>query len=123
MALINDLGIVIVAGGSSSRFGNEDKLLIEIEGVPVIAHSIKAFLGLIPSKNIVIVTSKGRETELQEIIQKHLDLQVKTVTGGNNRSDSSLNGLLAIKDLTYAAVHDAARPFIIEETIKNCLMS
>ncbi|MCH2204921.1 MAG: 2-C-methyl-D-erythritol 4-phosphate cytidylyltransferase [Lentisphaerales bacterium] len=120
MPHIEDLGIVIVAGGSSSRFGKEDKLLIDIDGMPILAHSVKAFTSLVPPENITVVTSAGREEELQQVIEKHLNLTVRTVTGGVNRSDSSLNGIKSLASLRYAAVHDAARPFIDPKTIKAC---
>ena len=118
---LTDLGVVIVAGGNSSRFGEQDKLLIELNSKPIFVQSVSAFLHKVPSENIVLVTSKGRETELQEMLQKHLSVTIKTVTGGANRSDSSLNGLKALPGhLTFCAVHDAARPFIEPETIQAC---
>ncbi|MCM8534458.1 MAG: 2-C-methyl-D-erythritol 4-phosphate cytidylyltransferase [Lentisphaeraceae bacterium] len=121
---ITDLGVVIVAGGNSSRFGEQDKLLIEIDSTPIFVHSVNAFLQDIPNENIVLVTSKGRELELQGIIQDKLGVQIKTVTGGANRSDSSLNGLNALPtSMTYCAVHDAARPFIEPQTIHDCYNS
>lgn len=120
MPQIEDLGIVIVAGGSSSRFGKEDKLLIDIDGMPILAHSVKAFTNLVPCESITVVTSAGREEELQKVIQDHLGVLIRVVTGGANRSDSSLNGLKSLASLPYAAVHDAARPFIEPKTIKAC---
>lgn len=123
MSTINDLGIVIVAGGNSSRFGKEDKLLINIVNMPMIARSVKAFIDLVPIENIVVVTSAGRELELQAIIESHLGVKIKTATGGTNRSDSSLNGIKALSHLKYVAVHDAARPFILPDTVKACYNS
>ena len=120
MSKIENLGVIIVAGGNSSRFGKEDKLLINIGNMPMIARSTKAFTDIVPTENIVVVTSAGRELELQAIIESHLGFKVKTVTGGTNRSDSSLNGLKALSHLEYAAVHDAARPFILPDTVKAC---
>ncbi|MCM8531763.1 MAG: 2-C-methyl-D-erythritol 4-phosphate cytidylyltransferase [Lentisphaeraceae bacterium] len=121
---INDLGVVIVAGGNSSRFGEQDKLLIEIDSTPIFVHSVNAFLQNIPSENIVLVTSQGRESELQDILKDKLGVTIKAVTGGANRSDSSLNGLKALPEsMTYCAVHDAARPFIEPQTIQDCYHS
>jgi 2-C-methyl-D-erythritol 4-phosphate cytidylyltransferase len=121
---INDLGVVIVAGGSSSRFGQEDKLLIQLNDRPIIVHAIQAFLTLLPREHLVIVTSLGREIEINQLIQQHLNVDIKTVTGGQSRSESSLNGLKALNDkIPYCAVHDAARPFIKPETIKACYES
>ena len=73
-----------------------------------------------PCESITVVTSAGREEELQKVIQDHLGVLIRVVTGGANRSDSSLNGLKSLASLPYAAVHDAARPFIETKTIKAC---
>ena len=121
MNKITDLGIVIVAAGSSCRFGEKDKLTLDLNGSPLFTHSIKTFSKLIPSENIVVVTSKERIEEISGLIEKHLSLKIKVIAGGAQRSDSSLNGLNALpQNLKYAAVHDAARPFISCESIKLC---
>jgi 2-C-methyl-D-erythritol 4-phosphate cytidylyltransferase len=117
---ISDLGVVMVAGGSSQRFGGDDKLLIPIHGRPVIICSVSAFLELIPPTNMVVVTSEGREEEIKQLIFEHLNVNVNVVPGGPNRNDSSLNGLKALPLLKFCAVHDAARPFIKSSTIRKC---
>ena len=121
MNKLSDIGIVIVAAGSSSRFGEQDKLTLELDGKPLFTHCIKTFSQIVPVENIVVVTSKERIDELQEIISSVLGLTVKVIPGGAQRSDSSLNGLKELPDkLEFAAVHDAARPFITVESIINC---
>ena len=41
---------VIVAAGSSRRMGGENKLLLEIDGVPVLARTLSAFLHSFPTR-------------------------------------------------------------------------
>ena len=121
MSKFKDIGIVIVAAGSSSRFGEQDKLTLELDGMPLFTHCIKTFSKLVPSENIVVVTSKERIEELKKTILSVLGLDIHVIAGGALRSDSSLNGLKALpENLQYAAVHDAARPFISTDSIRDC---
>ncbi|NQZ60519.1 MAG: 2-C-methyl-D-erythritol 4-phosphate cytidylyltransferase [Lentisphaeraceae bacterium] len=124
MNKINDLGIVVVAAGSSRRFGQEDKLLIDLNNRPLFLHCIATFLKLIPTVNMVIVTSAGREEELQNIIFEQLNEKLTVICGGKERRDSSLNGLKALSDkLRFAGVHDAARPYLTIEMLQDCYAS
>ena len=121
MKQIEDLGIVIVAAGSSSRFGEKDKLLLPLNGMPLFLNSVNTFLALIPAENIVIVTGAERITEFKDIIATTLQKKVSVIAGGAERQDSSLNGLKALpEDLKYAAVHDAARPYITNNAVLKC---
>lgn len=122
--MISDIGVVIVAAGSSSRFGQEDKLTLLLNGSPLFTHCISTFSKFIPVENMVVVSSPERVGEISGIIKNTLDIEVKVIAGGKERSDSSLNGLKALpENLRYAAVHDAARPFISTESINKCIES
>ena len=46
---------VIVAAGSSRRMGGENKLLLEIDGVPVLARTLSAFQKCAAIRDIVLV--------------------------------------------------------------------
>lgn len=124
MNKFTDIGIVIVAAGSSSRFGEQDKLTLKLNSKPLFTHCIETFSKIIPLENIVVVASEERLEELQTIIQKTLALSIKVTAGGKQRSDSSLNGLKALPGhLKFAAVHDAARPFLTVESFIKCYES
>ena len=124
MNKFSDIGIVIVAAGNSSRFGEKDKLTLELNGKPLFTHCIDTFVKLVPVENVVVVASKERTAELQQIIKDSLGVEVKVTAGGSQRSDSSLNGLKALpQHLEYAAVHDAARPFLTAESFALCYES
>lgn len=119
--MIEDLGIVVVAAGSSSRFGETDKLTLDLDGKPLFTHCLETFSRIVPIENIVVVSSEERIEELSKIILSVIGHQIKVIAGGAQRSDSSLNGLKELPNkLRYAAVHDAARPFITKESILTC---
>jgi len=121
MNKVTDIGIVVVAAGSSSRFGEQDKLTLDLNSKPLFTHCIETFSKIVPIENIIVVASEERIDELKGIIKETLDLEINVTAGGNQRSDSSLNGLKALPNkLKYAAVHDAARPFLSAKSFKIC---
>ena len=98
--------MVIVAGGSSTRFGDADKLMTEIAGKPLIGHTIDAVVGHV---DLCVVACR---VELIDIIgAMHPDVTV--TAGGATRTLSEMAGLAAIgKAADLIGVHDAARPLI-----------
>ena len=40
---MNDVAIVIVGGGASRRYGEENKLFVRLKGVPLFIHSLRNF--------------------------------------------------------------------------------
>ncbi len=88
---------VIVAGGSSTRFG-ENKLNSTVIDKTVLERSVDVFRGI--ADEIIVVG----------------DFQIegtKCVKGGKTRSESVKNGLKAVSaECKFVAVHDGARPFV-----------
>ena len=39
------ISVIIVGGGAGTRFGRQNKLFAEINGIPVFIHSIRNFIG------------------------------------------------------------------------------
>lgn len=98
---------VIVAGGTSQRYGDKNKLAEEFFGKTVLQHSVDAFTGLVDE--IIVVGDYDIEG-------------VKHVKGGQTRHQSVLKGLDAVsKDCDVVAVHDGARPFVSRTLVKKLL--
>ncbi len=120
--MISDLGVVLVAAGSSQRFGGKDKLLVDLHDKPLFTHSIATFLKIIPCENLVVVTSAEKVAEFSKIIYENFHQRIRVIAGGKERRDSALLGLLALPDeLQFAAVHDAARPYLSLNSIEKCI--
>jgi 2-C-methyl-D-erythritol 4-phosphate cytidylyltransferase len=117
------LGIVIAAGGGGSRFGAENKLFMELRGLPLFIWSVRNFLAVCPGANIVISASAEALPEFQQYLTKLLpDSGVQLVPGGMTRPESVINGLQALPEgLKWVAVHDAARPLADAELLMACL--
>lgn len=114
---------VVLAAGSSNRMGR-DKIMLQIHGVPVIVHTLRAVEAVSEIEEIVVVT---REDLIPEIagLCKVFGIQkvVKIVRGGDSRAESSHIGVREVKPgATLVAVHDAARPFASVELIRTAVL-
>ena len=113
---------IIVAAGSGSRFGSETpKQFLEINGKPVIAHTIERFEAAQSIDSIVVVLAEDRVGEFDASpFRKITDV----VAGGDSRAASVRKGLDVLSgDTDIIAVHDGARPLVsvaeIEATISK----
>jgi 2-C-methyl-D-erythritol 4-phosphate cytidylyltransferase len=118
------LWAVIVAGGSSRRMGF-DKLSADLEGRPVLAHSVSAFNDCPAVEAVVLVCSSGARAELEKIARAAAPSKLQAVVeGGAHRHLSVAEGLGCVPDdAAMIAVHDAARPLVTATMIERCLES
>lgn len=121
--IISGLGLVIAAGGASNRFGDGNKLLADLGGMPVFLWSIRELSSVIEKGLLVLSAPAGEIAMFEEAIKWHIpEFNVKVVAGGKSRTDSVLNALKALPDAAKTvAVHDAARPFIKLQTLLDCV--
>ena len=111
--------IVILAAGSGSRVGAEvNKVLLDLGGQPVIAHSVITALGVPDVAAIVLVARPGEEDSIAAAVTPVIgDREVLLVRGGEERQDSEraalevLRPLVASDQVDVIAIHDGARPF------------
>ena len=108
---------IITAGGTSSRFGNKNKLLELINGKEVIKYTVDAFR-YANVDEIIICANLSIMDELKEIFKDYE--KVRIIEGGATRQQSVYNGLLADK-CDYVVIHDGARPIISTELINICI--
>ena len=110
---------IVPAAGSSRRMGGENKLLLHLDGVPVLARTLQALDRAELVDEIVIATREEDLLEVAELCKLHgITKPVKVVRGGASRLESVLlAGLECGKDTEYIAVHDGARPLVEPELI------
>lgn len=110
---------VIVAAGSSTRFGS-DKLLADVGGRPLIAWTLAAFERAESIAGIVVVTTNS--DELERIGRQFAPTKFRgCAAGGARRRDSVESGLRACGHARYVAVHDGARAMITPRLIDRCV--
>jgi 2-C-methyl-D-erythritol 4-phosphate cytidylyltransferase len=111
---------IIVAAGKGTRMGpNVDKLFLELNGLPVIAHTWRRFEEASCIDEIVLVVRDGMQDAFAELAKSQtFRKQLQLVAGGKERQDSVWNGLAALSPKTeIVAVQDAARPCTSERLI------
>ncbi len=97
------------------------KQFIEVGGEAIIVRTIKTFLNYDAAIQIIISVHKDFKTYLEELCTKNNLNNISIVLGGETRFHSVKNGLDLIADQTaIIGIHDAARPFVSLQTIKNC---
>ncbi len=110
------INAIITAGGTSSRFGNNNKLLEKINGKEVIQFTVDAFRYANVDKIIICANASIKE-DLQRIFKDYENIEI--IEGGQTRQASVYNGLKADK-CDYVIIHDGARPIISTELINIC---
>lgn len=116
----NFVSAVIVAAGKSTRMGgNIKKQFINLDGKPVILHTVEAFEKSDMVDEIVVVTSKEDIDDLYSMLLKNnIKKLSKIVAGSDSRQRSVECGINAISDeCTYIAIHDGARALISTKVI------
>lgn len=113
--------IIIVAGGSGNRMQNlVPKQFIELQGKPVLMHTIEKFNSAIPGINCIVVLASHLIDEWKRLCAKHsFAIPCRITTGGETRFHSVRNGLALIPDNCIVGIHDAARPLVGEQIIIN----
>jgi 2-C-methyl-D-erythritol 4-phosphate cytidylyltransferase len=120
-----DVGVVIVAGGSSTRTtGQELKQFRWVAGKPALLHSLQTFMARPDVVGVVVVLPRDYAADPPPwIFQCDVD-RLMVSTGGATRTESVRNGLEDLPDeAAIVLVHDAARPLVGDETIDRVVQS
>lgn len=121
----DDVRIIIVAGGTGSRFGGDcPKQYCELAGRPVVMHTIEAFRRSVPRGEIVLVISESMQRLWNSLCEEHGFRSPRVVYGGSTRWESVKNGLDTLMGLTPSTVvlvHDAARPIVSADMVERVI--
>jgi len=114
-----DVGVVIVAGGASTRAGaGELKQLRWIAGKPMLLHSLQTFMARPDVVSVVcVLPARYAGDPPPWIFQCDVD-RLMIAPGGVTRTQSVANGLDDLPDeASIVLIHDAARPLVDDATI------
>lgn len=109
--------LIITAGGTSSRYGNTNKLLEKINDKTVIEETVSKFVDFDEIDEIIISANNSIIEILEELL---INPKIKIIEGGNTRQKSVYNALQVAKN-EYVLIHDGARPLIRKDTIAYVL--
>jgi 2-C-methyl-D-erythritol 4-phosphate cytidylyltransferase len=118
-----DVGVVIVAAGSSTRTaGAELKQFRWVAGKPMLLHSVQRFMERDDVALVVCVLPKSHAGDPPPwLFQCDVDRLLVSV-GGRERGESVLNGLEDMPpEVGIVLVHDAARPLVDSDTIERVI--
>jgi 2-C-methyl-D-erythritol 4-phosphate cytidylyltransferase len=118
--------VILPAAGGATRFGGPvNKVLAPLGGVPLIVHSLRAFLSRPDVATVVVPTSDAsalHDSASKELAHSLRDPRVRVCAGGASRAESVRLGLSEVPaTVEWAAVHDAARPLVSQELITRTL--
>jgi 2-C-methyl-D-erythritol 4-phosphate cytidylyltransferase len=110
--------IVLLAAGSGRRVGaDRNKVLLRLDGMPVLAHSVRTALEVDGAHRVLVVVRAEDRAATAEAIGPHLGSHdVWLVDGGEERHDSEYRALRALRadieggEIDVVAIHDGARP-------------
>lgn len=105
---------IIVAGGKGTRMGSETpKQFIPVHGIPILVHTIRAFLAADQYTQIILVLPEDQLDRWRDIALEYQLTDLKVTVGGAMRFESVKNGLQLITEKEgLVAIHDAVRPCI-----------
>ncbi len=115
--------VIIAAAGMSSRMGGENKLMIPIDGVPVLARTLLAVNAAALADEIVVAAREEDLIAIGDLCRIYgVTKPVKIVRGGESRLESVyLASLECREDAAFLAVHDGARPLATAELIDRTI--
>lgn len=113
---------VIVAGGKGLRMESKTpKQFLELNGLPILMHTINAFKRWNEKVHIVLVLPKEQLAFWEALCNKyHYLFNGEIAIGGKERFESVKNGLEKVEEDSLVAIHDGVRPLVSNETIERC---
>jgi 2-C-methyl-D-erythritol 4-phosphate cytidylyltransferase len=110
---------LIVAGGKGTRIKSAvPKQFIELNGTPVLIHTLKAFFSYSENIKIVLVLPEDDFATWNTLAVKyHFSKPITLQKGGDTRFQSVRNGLDMMTGEGLVAIHDGVRPLVSKDII------
>jgi len=108
-----DAVAILPAAGRGTRLG-EPKQFLELDGIPLLVRAAMGAAACPEVAALVLAVPAGEEVRVRELLARYgADAKLHAVVaGGAERADSVRAAIAAAPPtLSYAVIHDAARPF------------
>jgi 2-C-methyl-D-erythritol 4-phosphate cytidylyltransferase len=121
--------VILPAAGIGTRMasttGGAPKQFLALKGLPILLHSLQAFLAVPRVTAIYVAVRESEQPRVSGLLKQYkLGDKVHVVTGGDFRQDSVANALAALPSTSpsdIVLVHDAVRPLIDPQTITRTI--
>ena len=100
--------------------GERAKQFLELAGIPIIIHTLRAFERCEIIQEVIVVLAAQEAADFLSLAGRFsLAKLAKVVPGGATRAESVLQGLRAVRPATaeIVAIHDGVRPFVTPDEI------
>jgi 2-C-methyl-D-erythritol 4-phosphate cytidylyltransferase len=115
------IAVIMPAAGASRRFRDQNykKPFAPLAGRAVWLHSAEKFLNRPDVKQVIVVIAEEDVEEFNRKFGANIAIMgIEVSKGGKERADSVEHALAKVKsDIDLVAVHDAARPCIVDKWI------
>ena len=111
------VGIAVLAAGLSRRFGAEDKLLMPIQGKPMLTHVLQAASGHPHTQVCAVVSQK----ETEDLCRK---MQIATVVNPHPQKGQSSSVSLGVQQLSHCSgilFLPGDMPFLTQEIVDRII--
>ena len=116
---------ILPAAGLGTRMaGPQPKQFLELDGVPILIHSLRAFAAVDRVTAIYVAVRKSEIERVHDQVAEYgFTERVQVVEGGSNRQESVSHALAALPAQSddIVLVHDAVRPLIDAATIDRTI--
>ncbi len=115
--------VIVAAAGCSSRMEGANKLMLPLDGIPVLARTLLALDGAMLVDEIVVAVREEDLIPTGDLCKTYgITKPTKIVRGGRSRLESVLAASLECReDAAFLAVHDGARPLADPELIDRVI--
>lgn len=113
--------VIIPAAGQGKRMeAGKNKLLLELQEVPVLIHTLNVFDQDLNCKAVHLAIHPDDESEMKLLLRKYEIKKVSSfIYGGKERQHSVYNAVKELSGEGIVLVHDAARPFVEIDAISR----
>jgi 2-C-methyl-D-erythritol 4-phosphate cytidylyltransferase len=121
---MNRIAAILPAAGLGTRMGAETpKQFLELDGAPILIHTIRRIASCALVTDIIIATRADVVASWQARLQAEgFRQQVHVIRGGDSRQESVALALEHVpEDAEIILVHDAVRPFVTVEQISRVI--
>lgn len=121
--MTNNVAIVTAAGSGTRLLGDKKKQFRELCGIPILIRTLATIFDSPYISSIIITAPEAEIAFCESLIREYYEDHPKpwkVIAGGVERQDSVFGALQACPlDTDYVFIHDAVRPFISHDLLKQ----